>query len=234
MRPPFLLAPTPTRNSSSDSFWSAFPWKPAPGVQPEGYYHASTQLPSGQLSIMLDIGAWTNIAGAKIGRAIAATALAAGRPAQQQRMDRPLSIMGVGNGTQECKWEGKFPICLEGTDGTADQVHRFDAPLVEGTGEDLPAILGLRSVKAKQGVIETENGKEMLSLPGPGGYEIKWSPGTQHIRLRNAPSGHMVIPLSDFKKVSAPKGGLAERPRVIHTATETSARGSDDPAPSSR
>ena len=228
--------PQMTPAASEESFHSVFPWMPAPGEQPEGYYHSSTQLPDGQLSLMVDIGAWTNIAGSKLGRAMAKAAAAAGHAPHQRRMSQPLSIMGVGNGTQECKWEAQLPICIEGGADDGNQIHRFDTPLVEGTGEDLPAILGLKSIKGKQGVIQTADGKEMLSFPGPGGYEIKWSPGTQHFRLKSAPSGHLVVPLGDFSQTNKSRGGVACQPTVFHatsdvTRMDTGARGSGEDAP---
>ena len=205
--------------TSAGSFRSIFPWMPAPGEQPSGYYHASTQLPDGQLSVMVDIGAWTNIVGAKAARAIATAAAEAGHESQQQRMAHPLTIMGVGNGTQECKWEVQLPICVEAPGGNA--IHRFDTPVVGGTGEDLPAILGLRSVSAKRGVIQTGKGDQMLSFPGPGGYEIKWSPGTQHFKLKSAPSGHLLVPLGKFSDVKpAERGGVAEAPTVFHATSQ--------------
>jgi hypothetical protein len=129
--------------------------------------------------------------------------------------------MGVGNGTQECKWEAQLPICVE-AEGDGNQIHRFDTPLVGGTGEDLPSILGLKSIKGKQGVIQTADGKEMLSFPGPGGYEIKWSPGTQHFKLKSAPSGHLVMPLGDFSKVNPSRGGVADQPTIFHATAEAS------------
>ena len=93
-----------SRGTSADCFQSAFPWMPAPGAQPEGCYHSSTQLPGGQLSIMVEIGAWTNLAGTKTGRAIAQAAVAAGHQPQQRWTTQPLSIMGVGieRSTQGC------------------------------------------------------------------------------------------------------------------------------------
>ena len=60
--PPPAPAETPhsPEPASSSSFRSASstiqPWNPAPGNQPSGYFHASTQLPNNQLSLLVDIG----------------------------------------------------------------------------------------------------------------------------------------------------------------------------------
>ena len=57
----------------------------------------------------------------------------------------------------------------------------------------------------------------MLTFPGPGGYEIVFASGYQQFKLENAPSGHLVIPISDFSKVKK-AGGIAP-PRTAFHAT---------------
>ena len=195
---------------------SILPWNPAPGPQPYGYYHASTQLPDGQLSILVDVGAWTNLTGKKIARAMAQVALGAGYPPAQWRMDTPLQIAGIGSGAQDCNWETRLPICIADSEGGSESVHHFETPTVEGAGENLPALLGLKSISHKQGVLETAAGKERLSFPGPGGYEIQWSPGTEHFDLKSAPSGHLVIPLGKFENISHQQGGIPKGGTVFH------------------
>ena len=139
---------------------------------------------------------------------MAQTALSAGYTPEQWKMATPLQIAGVGNGTQACNWETRLPICIADSEGNSESVHHFETPTVEGAGEDLPALLGLKSISGKQGVLETAPGKERLSFPGPGGYEIQWSPGTEHFMLKSAPSGHLVIPLGKFENVSDQQGGI--------------------------
>ena len=71
-------------------------------------------------------------------------------------------------------------------------------------------------MQAKRSVIEVEKGKERLTFPGPGGYTIQWSPGTMHIPLESAPSGHLVIPLESLDKAKPHRGGLPADPNVFH------------------
>ena len=210
-----VLSPQVSRQNSQDSFQSILPWTPSPGQQPDGYYHASTQLPGGIPSIMVDVGAWTNLAGKVIARKIAQVAIGSGLKPEQKKMNIPFQIMGVGNGSQACTWETKLPICIDDGEG-GSTVHYFETPTVDGTGGDIPALLGLRSISGKQGVLETAAGKEKLSFPGPGGYSITWSPGTQHLPLQRAPSGHLVVPLGDFSKIKKPTGGLAPQSTIFH------------------
>ena len=84
-----LATPHQSRAPSADSFQSvatAFPWQPAAGEQPEGYFHATTQLPGARLGILVDPGAWTNIGGKSHVRRLAQEASNAGHEVQQRKM----------------------------------------------------------------------------------------------------------------------------------------------------
>ena len=86
-----------TAEPHKDTFRStmpAFPWHPATGEQPDGYYHASTHLPDGRLGILVDPGAWTNIGGKSNVRRAAEAAVAAGHEPKQKKMQKPLTIQG--------------------------------------------------------------------------------------------------------------------------------------------
>jgi hypothetical protein len=74
----------------------------------------------------------------------------------------------------------------------------YRANIAKGSGIDLPAILGLDSMKEKDSVIILREGKEMMVFPGPGGYKIEWSPGTKVLPMKHAPSGHLVVPCGKF------------------------------------
>jgi len=202
--------------SGYETAGSMFPWWPAPGAQPEHYYHAATQLPDGRLSIIVDPGAWTNLAGKKWANAQATRAIRAGLMPNQTKMERPLSVQGVGNGFQHAVWQAMLPIACRNDDDGNSKLHRFEVPTLEGSGGDVPALLGLRSISAKQGVLETKTGSERLSFPGPGGYKIEWSPGTEHFALEKAPSGHLVIPCDGFADVQTSTGGLPPATVTMH------------------
>ena len=92
----------------------------------------------------------------------------------------------------------------------------MEAPIVGASGSDLPALLGLRSMRAKGAVLEMTPGKEYLTFPGPGGYKIDWSPGTLRFRLEQAPSGHLIIPCGAFNRLGKQEGGLPHRPTTFH------------------
>ena len=93
-------------------------------------------------------------------------------------------------------------IPVRGEDGkiTHSELFKFVAPVVEdptgqGKGEDLPIILGLRSQSSKKGVLEMDPGKQALTFPGPGGYEIDWKPGATRIAVEKALSSHLMVPI---------------------------------------
>ena len=91
------------------------PWWPAVATQqPVGYYHASIALPGGKPGILVDPGAWTNIGGKNNIRRCAAHAVEYQEKPVHTRMEKPLIIQGVGNGTQKCEWEVNMPIAVPG------------------------------------------------------------------------------------------------------------------------
>jgi hypothetical protein len=53
-------------------------------------------------------------------------------------------------------------------------------------------------------------GNEHLTLSGPGGYTINWSPGTVRYKLEKAISGHLILPCDSFDKVNSRSSGLVE------------------------
>ena len=139
-------------------------------------------------------------------------------------MTRPLGIAGVGDGAQECKYQASVPVAVpaEYPSGSSTALHTFECPIVEGSGEKLPALLGLKSMAEKKAILEMTPGKEALIFPGPGGYEIKLAPGHTKIPLKKAPSGHLCIPTDHFNSVSSSSssssasGGLPPPQFTLH------------------
>ncbi len=71
-------------------------------------------------------------------------------------------------------------------------------------------------MRGKEAVLEMAPGKECLTFPGSGGYTIDWSPGTVHIPLEVAPSGHYVIPCDQYGNLPRrEEGGLVEERTVL-------------------
>ena len=72
-----------------------------------------TQLQDGQLSIIVDPGAWSNLIGTKRAKALILQIeahelfLEYKRP-QQHKLGRALEVAGVGKGSRQCEYELEF------------------------------------------------------------------------------------------------------------------------------
>ena len=126
-----------------------------------------------------------------------------------------MNIQGVGNGVQSAEWRTTIPIVVpDGNCGAT--LYRFESPTVGGTGSELSALLGLKTMRELRAVLETGAGQEALTLPGPGGYKIEWSLGTIRFPLERAPSGHYVIPCDAYDQLRQQRGGIAEEAITLH------------------
>ena len=138
-------------------------------------------------------------------------------------MKRPMSIQGVGEGSQKCEWTATIPAAvrtavpptaLSNTTGEPTDIGtrlmKFEAPVVEGSGTDLPGLIGLLSIEGKRGVIET-GAPQFMTFPGPGGYKIDWAPGAIHLPLTKAPSGHLCVITDRYDELESQTGGVVAR-----------------------
>ena len=100
--------------------------------------------------------------------------------------------------------EVRLPIAVKFEDKAAT-MDEFKANIAQGSGVDLPAILGSQSMQDKDAVILLRKGKEMIVFPGPGGYKIEWSPGSLLLPMVPSPSGHLVIPCDKYAEVDKNK-----------------------------
>ena len=217
-----------SRNVSQSSFASVFsratqvlPWWPE-HLSDSLAFHSMTQLPDGRLSIIVDPGAWTNLMGVNLARKLVERALAAGFKPTQSPMT-PLNVSGVGEGSQVCKYKLETVIAVPHDDHES-QRHKISTPIVEGSGANLPGLLGLRSLETDRAVLDT--GNRTLIFPGPGDIKFELPPGSITIPLEKAPSGHLVMVIDDFEKLTARQtGGLKEHslqfPTSVGEVTET-------------
>jgi len=136
-------------------------------------------------------------------------AIKAGLKVSQCRLPKPMKVAGVGNGTNKAEWELHVPIALGDTEENV-LLHEYRVPVVGDSGKELPALLGLQSLARQNCVLEMAPGNEHLTLPGPGGYSINWSPGTVRYKLEQSPSGHLILPCDEFDKVKKNQGGVKE------------------------
>ena len=132
----------------------------------------------------------------------------------------PLTVNGVGKGSQKAKFKMVCPIAVPHSDGKS-HLHQLTAPIVEGDGANLPGLLGLRTMEHERAVLDM--GNHELIIPGPGGIKYELSPGSVRIPLKKAPSRHLVMIIDDYENaVKASKGGLP------HASLQFHARVNDD------
>ena len=105
-------------------------------------------------------------------------------------------------------------------------LHKIHLPVVDGTGSDLPGLVGFRSLNALRAIIDC--GRKILYLPGTGEVDIQVPDGTCEIQLQQAPSGHLVMRVDDYENLQTRKGGIPQPCRVFHADAKISAKHSFD------
>ena len=141
--------------------------------------------------------------------------ITAGLKPQQTLRAQPLTVAGVGKGSQVVRWDMTCPLALTDEDGDTN-LHNITTPVIEGEGEHLPGLLGLSSLERNRAILDT--GRRLLILPGEGDYEYVLPSGATILPLEKAPSGHLVLPIDAYNKIKK-QGGLPEKPLTLLTDT---------------
>jgi len=160
-------------------------------------FHALVRLASGAEGLLIDCGAISNLVGEKWVRRSATLAEKCGQGTTWT--DTPkCKVEGVGSGSSEITRKARVPICL-----SSGVQAVYEASVVDGS--ELPALLGLQSLESRHAIIDT--GHQRLVFPGPGGFELRLSPGSISLTLERANSGHLLLPSSEWSKL---KGTTAQ------------------------
>ena len=233
---------TPVGRDSSPEFMtpeaesSVFPWWPVPETptdrsgdagssstseQPVAAYHSNVRLPDGRVGLLVDPGSYGNLVGELWLRESSAHIA---RAPQIVPRASPLQVGGVGKGAQVCQNDCKLPIAISRLDGSA-ATGSFTSPIVQQSG--CPALLGLRALTENRAILDL--GTKQLHFLGEGQPILKLPPGSETFQLESALSGHLLLPCSEFDKVS-PQAVQGEH----HLFTDNSHHGetSDARAPS--
>jgi hypothetical protein len=170
--------------------------KVPPGIE-------ETKLSGGKLSILVDLGSQINVIGSKTEKHFAAVMRANKHQITYEARTTRLKLHGIGSRGSEptCVNQAIIPIAMK-SEGHGSTPEVFKANIADGSGKNMPAILGSESMQEKNAVLLLKQGKEIIAFPGPGGYKITWSEGTHLIPMVHAPSGHLVIQC-DGKEESA-------------------------------
>ena len=161
-------------------------------------YHIRSQLSDGRPALLIDPGSVGNLCGDRWAEAVARAAKRAGRTPTYEKRSTPLNVSGVGHGSQKCIYDCTLPVSLnrsrEGAEGREGSIV---IPSVQHS--DLPGLLGLNTLRYNRAVLDFTT-LEMHFL-GPGDSKVGKTlpPGSDTFQLEIAPSGHLVLPCSEFK-----------------------------------
>jgi hypothetical protein len=159
-------------------------------------FHALVRLKGpNREGLLVDCGAITNLAGDKWVKRAADIAAIHGQGTLIVDTN-PQNVEGVGTGASKITQRATVPVCL-----ASGSVGDFQTQVVQDS--ELPALLGLEGLERNRALIDVTN--QRMIYVGPGGYELKLSPGSVVMQLEKVASGHLLLPASEWsKKMTSP------------------------------
>ena len=153
----------------------------------------ATRLSEHREGLLVDPGAFDNLAGSAWVERMAHLSKLAGHNHKFITLDRPLGVEGVGAGAQEAQKAVIMTGAIK-AEGMPVRIAQFEAPVLPNS--EVPALWGNRSLRRNRAVLDMVNNR--LYLCGPGEIQFTPPPGTQVLALETSPSGHLLLPFSDF------------------------------------
>ena len=192
-----------------DPLRAAMGWESAATITA---FHQTTRLNAeNEEGLLVDIGAVENLTGSEWIQRQSEIAQKHGCPAAKyEQIRQPLTVEGVGSGSSSCEAKGTVTTCTPDHD-----IGTYTAPVVQNSG--LPALLGLESIASRRALIDTYT--QMMWYVGPGGYELRCSPGTVGYQLESSQSGHLLLPVSCWNRKSTAEQAEAGGPFPKPTRT---------------
>ena len=190
---------------------------------PASMYHLKTRLEGNRPGLLVDPGAHDNLVGAKTAERMQQIV---GTSSKKLRMDKSLSVEGVGKSAQVASTAQRLALRLQ-TDEGESVSGTYTAPTIEDS--ELPPLLGLRSLKGFKAILDM--GSNKLIIPGPAGCEIQRSPGTVAYDLEVSDSGHLILPID---QVSNSGGSRVHQSRLDFAMSCRKGDRSNSPAPITR
>ena len=225
---PAVTTPVPSeRGSEFDGEWqtpegveSSFPWWPVPAhdesakEEVPSYLSTTVRLADGNLGLLIDPGSYGNLCGQAWAEEAAKRAREQGYTAEFTSRKNPLTVGGVGKGSQTCTQDVLLPAVMERSDGSV-QVGTYNAPVIQGSAT--PALLGLKSLREHRALLDISSG--MLHLCAPGEVQLTLPPGSESFPLSSAPTGHFLLPFQDYARYTSASAKTAPS-AIKHLFTE--------------
>ena len=185
--------PAPSTFSSYSSKYAFVTWI-VQNVGKMATYHTAVRLQHKE-GLLVDTGAIDNLMGSRFFDRIQRIVRNVGKTCSSKPM-MPVSIDGVGTGSSVAEQRCTIPICMP--DGVESL---FEGSVINNS--ELPALWGLTSLSSHFTLIDTRN--KQLYFVGPGGYELKLSKGSRVVQCEMSPSGHMLMPVTEWKQTKPRK-----------------------------
>ena len=144
----------------------------------------------------------------------------------------PLTVEGVGNGSQVATTVASVPMTTP--DGT---VGVYETPIIPNS--NIPSLLGLTTMEKHRAILDITG--QSYIIPGKGPVEYRLPKGSRILKLKKAPSGHLMLPCDEWQSmgVSLDKAQAAIQNKKVeswhctfqaieHPKEEGSASGSAD------
>ena len=137
-------------------------------------------------AILLDTGAKGNLVGDRwIGR-MDTINQGTGLPKSKfVKMPKPITLGGVGKGTQDAHFEAHVPCTISGED------VKFKATVLDNS--DIPAILGMKSMQEMNGILDLRTNRLIAPLHHDD-VTITAKDSTRVYQLQQAPGGYLMLP----------------------------------------
>ena len=173
--------------------------------------HATTRAADGRMALLIVPGSVGNLCGDRWAKELAQLGKKYGQDPKVQTRDQPMKVSGVGSGSQRCVNNYILPVALQSENFGPNIGTVYRTPAVENS--DLPGLLGLQAMRDHRVVLDLQ--KLRMYFVGPGDYDLDkaLSPGTVSFALEVAPSGHLLLPCSNFSAMTP------NSTKVHHTET---------------
>ncbi|CAK8991858.1 Uncharacterized protein SCF082_LOCUS2835 [Durusdinium trenchii] len=147
-------------------------------------YHLRTRRKDGTVGLLIDPGARDNLIGSVTARQMCQELAS---KLQERQMDKSLPVEGVYKQAHVADISARISMNVIDAAGDATPAS-YTAPMIDQSM--LPPLLGNRTLRRMQSLIDCGNGR--LVIPGPGGMELRLSPGSKVYELELTDSGHWV------------------------------------------
>ena len=175
------------------------PWIPVEPEQPFQFgtpmsvfleqMHVRTRLSNGRIGLLVDPGAFDNLAGSHWLLLLSMMCRQYGLMGEWYLLNKVLGVEGVGKQAQEVTHGVRVPIFLD----ACEDLTSYSAPIVQDSY--IPGLLGLRSLEEKDSVLDMRVSERKLYC-GP--VKIVPLAGCVVHQLETAASGHLLLPCDNF------------------------------------